>query len=218
MSRFLSIAALVLSTGLIYAADSSSATTSGGISAYSKDVIGSFGALFIGAIQLAVGLALIAFTIKTGLVVLSTLLGGLDIWAEIKKRNIAVALVAAGVVISYTGVIGTGVDSMTKPLAGLVSASASAWLGAITGLISGLIQLLVAFTVASLAITVTFKVLDHLTKDIDEKAELLNGNIAIGALYCGVLIGVSQVVQGAVSGVGVSLQGFLSTLARPLLG
>ena len=217
MSRILSVLVLALVAGAACAADSATASATHG-NGYVMSVVGSFGSLFIGVLQLVVGLAMIAFAIKAGFIVLSRLLGGIDIWGEIKKRNIAIALVTAGVVVSYTGVIGTGIESMTKPIVGLISVDARAWLGALTGIVASLAQLLIAVTVASLAITVTFKVLDRLTKDIDEKTELAAGNIAVGALYCGVLIGVSQVVQGAVGGVGIAVQGFLNTLLRPMVG
>ena len=182
---------------------------------YIMDVAGSIGSLLLGLIQLVVGLAIITFAIKTGLNVVSKLLGGLDIWGEVKKRNIAVALLAAGVVISYTNVLGTGIESMTKPLAGLVGGD---WFSGLTGLVAGVINLLISITVASFAIKVTFTAMDKLTKDLDEKSELVAGNVAIGVLYCGVLIAVSQVVASAISGVGLAVQGCLSSLLKPILG
>jgi len=69
------------------------------------EVGGSLGGLLLGAIQLIFGLSLAAFSITKGLGLLSGLLGGLDIWAEIKAKNVAVSLLAAGVVISYPRVI-----------------------------------------------------------------------------------------------------------------
>jgi uncharacterized membrane protein YjfL (UPF0719 family) len=195
-------------------ASAADASTPPADSGYLMGVVGSLGGLLLGVIQLVVGLAIVTFAIKKGLEVVSKLLGGLDIWGEVKKRNIAVALLAAGVVISYTNVLGNGIESMTKPLAGLASIDAKAWFVGVTGLASGLISLVIAIGVASFAITVTFKAMDRLTKDLDEKAELAAGNVAIGALYGGILIGVSQVVSSAIGGVSLAVQGFLSALMR----
>jgi len=178
-----------------------------------KDIIGSLLGLILGIVQFAVGLGIAAFAISRGLQVVSKLLGGLDIWAEIAKRNIAVALLAAGAVISYTRVVGSGIDSMTK---GLGSLAGGDWTAGVVGLIAGLINLAVAIFVASFAITVTFKVMDKLTKGIDEKAELSGGNIAIGALYCGILIGVSGLVASGVSGISIGLGNFLSALSKAM--
>ncbi|MEK7414340.1 MAG: DUF350 domain-containing protein, partial [Planctomycetota bacterium] len=169
--------------------------------------------LILGLIQLAVGLGIAAFAINKGLQVVSRLLGGLDIWAEIKKKNVAVALLAAGAVISYTRVIGAGIDSMTKSIANLVNFELT---NGLIGLISGVVNLAVAIAVASFAITVTFKVMDRLTKDIDEKAELSGNNIAIGAIYCGILIGVSGLVASGVSGIGIGVDKILTAIAACL--
>jgi uncharacterized membrane protein YjfL (UPF0719 family) len=171
-----------------------------------KAVAGAVGGLILGFIQLAVGLGIAAFAINKGLQVVSKLLGGLDIWAEIAKKNVAVALLAAGAVISYTRVIGSGIDSMTKSLGSLAGGD---WTAGLIGLVAGLINLAVAIMVASFAITVTFKVMDKLTKGIDEKAELSGGNVAIGAIYCGILIGVSGLVASGVSGIGIGVGEFL---------
>lgn len=178
-----------------------------------KTVAGSLGGLVLGIIQLAVGLGIAAFAITKGLQVVSRLLGGLDIWAEIAKKNVAVALLAAGAVVSYANVIGSGIDSMTGSLSALVSGNV--WNG-LVGLIAGIINLIVAIMVASFAITVTFKVMDKLTKNIDEKAELSSNNVAIGVLYCGILIGVSFLVANGVAGIGKGFGMFLSALSGAL--
>ena len=174
-----------------------------------KAVISALGSLVLGVVQLVVGLGIAAFAINQGLKLVSKLLGGLDIWAEVGKKNVAVALLAAGAVISYTNVIGSGIGAMTNALTTLVSGGV--WNGVI-GLVSGLVNLAVAIAVASFAITVTFKIMDKLTKNLDEKAELSGGNTAVGAIYCGILIGVSFLVSNGVSGIGKGLSSFLSAL------
>lgn len=174
-----------------------------------KAVLSALGSLVLGVVQLVVGLGIAAFAINQGLKLVSKLLGGLDIWAEVGKKNVAVALLAAGAVISYTNVIGSGIGAMTNALTTLVSGGV--WNGVI-GLVSGLVNLAVAIAVASFAITVTFKIMDKLTKNLDEKAELSGGNTAVGAIYCGILIGVSFLVSNGVSGIGKGLSSFLSAL------
>jgi uncharacterized membrane protein YjfL (UPF0719 family) len=205
-SRALALIAICASAA--FAADAAPAEPS-----HLKDIIGSLLGLVLGLVQFAVGLGIAAFAITKGLQVVSKLLGGLDIWAEVAKKNIAVALLAAGAVISYTRVVGSGIDSMTK---GLGSLAGGDWSAGVVGLIAGMINLGVAIMVASFAITVTFKVMDKLTKGIDEKAELSGGNIAIGALYCGILIGVSGLVASGVSGISIGLGNFLSAIAHAI--
>ncbi len=174
---------------------------------------GSVGGLLLGVIQLVVGLSLAAFSITKGLQLLSKLLGGLDIWAEIKAKNIAVALLAAGVVISYTRVISGGIDAMTRSLFTL---GAGGVLNGVIGLVAGVINLFVAIGVASFAITVVFRVMDKLTVNIDEKAEFKGNNAAIGVVYCGILIGVSSLVSAGVTGIGSGVSLFLGALVSAL--
>ena len=175
---------------------------------------GSLGGLLLGVIQLVVGLSLAAFSITKGLQLLSKLLGGLDIWAEVKNKNVAVALLAAGVVVAYTRVIAGGIGAMSDSLATL--GTGSVYSGVI-GLVSGVINLFVAIAVASFAITVVFRVMDKLTTSIDEKAEFKGNNVAIGALYCGIMIGVSSLVAAGVSGIGSGVSLFLNALINAVV-
>jgi uncharacterized membrane protein YjfL (UPF0719 family) len=172
-------------------------------------ILGAGLGLLMGVVQLVVGLSIAAYAINKGFEIVSGLLSGIEIWAEVKKRNAAVALLAAGVVISYTNVIAGGIHAMTGGLQSLVDGELSAGVGALIG---GGLNLLVAILVASLAITLTFKVMDRLTQNVDEKEEFKNGNIAVGIVYAGILIGVSELISAGVSGIGASVTAFLSAV------
>jgi uncharacterized membrane protein YjfL (UPF0719 family) len=173
------------------------------------DLLGAALGLVLGVIQFVVGLSIAAFAINKGFALVSRMLDGLNIWAEIKKRNSAVALLAAGVVLSYTNVIGGGIASMTRGLSSLASAD---WSSGVAAIVGGVFNLVIALLVAGFGISVTFKVMDKLTTDIDEKEELRGGNVAIGIVYAGILIGVSGMISAGVSGIGEGLTRFLDTL------
>lgn len=175
----------------------------------SPSILGAGFGLLMGVVQLIVGLSIAAFAINKGFQIVSGLLSGIEIWAEVKKRNSAVALLAAGVVISYTNVIAGGIKAMTTGLQNLANGELSSGIGAVIG---GALNLLVAILVASFAITVTFKVMDKLTGNINEKEEFKNGNVAIGIVYAGILIGVSGLISAGVSGIGGAVTTFLSAL------
>lgn len=209
--QFKSVGAVLAALVFASAAPAAEAAGSGGWAA----VGGSLGGLFLGIIQLIVGLSLAAFSINKGLQLLSKLLGGIDIWAEIKEKNVAVALLAAGVVVSYTRVISGGIDAMTRSLLTLGTGGV---LNGVIGLIAGIINLFVAIAVASFAITVVFRVMDKLTVGIDEKAEFKANNFAIGAVYCGILIGVSSLVAAGVTGIGSGVSLFLGALVDAIRG
>lgn len=211
LSQVLKCSASVAAT-LVVATPASAAETAPGSWA---EVGGSLGGLLLGAIQLVVGLSLAAFSINKGLALLSRLLGGISIWEEIKAKNIAVSLLAAGVVISYTRVISGGIDAMTRSLLTLGSGGV---LNGVIGLVAGVINLFVAIAVASFAITVVFRVMDKLTVGIDEKAEFKANNPAIGIVYCGILIGVSSLVAAGVTGIGSGVSLFLNAVVLAIAG
>ena len=171
--------------------------------------------LLLAVIQLCVALTIVAFAIKSGFDLLTKLLNkagqSLDLWQEIRNKNVAVALLGGGVVISYCNVIGSGINSMSLVLGNL--ASQSAWVS-LTGLISAIINLVVAISVASFAITVVFRVMDRLTTNVDEVAELKANNMAIGTIYCGLIIGVSFLVSSGVTSIGTGVNAVLSALLR----
>jgi uncharacterized membrane protein YjfL (UPF0719 family) len=165
--------------------------------------------LVLGVLQFIVALSIAAFAINKGFAIVSKMLDGLNIWAEVKKRNVAVALLAAGVVISYTNVIGGGIESMTTGLKSLTSFDLGAGISAIVG---GVLNLVVALIVAGFGISVTFNVMDKLTTDINEKDELRSGNIAIGVVYAGILVGVSQMISAGVTGIGGAVTKLIDSL------
>ena len=169
--------------------------------------------LLVAVVQLIVALSIAAFAINQGLKLLSKLLtkGGksIDIWAEIKNKNSAVALLGAGVVISYCNVIGSGIQSMSNVLGSI--AHQTVW-QSLFGLLAALVNLVVAIGVASFAITVVFKIMDRMTSGIDEAEELKTNNTAIGIIYCGIIIGVSFLVSSGVTSIGMGVSAILNAV------
>jgi len=166
-------------------------------------------ALLLGLIQLVVSLALFTLAVSNGIAVVSRMIDGLDLWGEIKRKNVAVSLLAAGAVIAYTNVVAGGIAGMT---AGLQSLVVFDFKNGLSALLSGAINLVVALAIAGIAISWTFKVMDKWTKDIDEKTEFRNGNVAIGVVYAGILIGASGLISAGVSGVSAGLTKFFTAL------
>ncbi|MCX8173009.1 MAG: DUF350 domain-containing protein [Thermoplasmata archaeon] len=150
-------------------------------------------AILGGLLQLIIGIALAIASIYLGLNVLSRLMPKINIWEEVKKGNYAVGIVCAGVVIAYTQVITSGIRGMTTAITTNPS---------LLGFVAALISVLIGILLASLGITLAFKALDKLTKNIDETEELNKKNLAVGILIAGILYGVSSMISAAVSGIG----------------
>lgn len=190
----------------------------GGAEAWASDgsmsqVGGGLLQLLMAAIQLCISLTIVAFTITRGFALLSKLLNtagkSLDIWQEIRNKNMAVALMAAAVVISYCNVIGSGIGAMSNVLGNLIHQSIGQ---TIVGLLSAIVNIVVAIAVASFAITVVFKVMDRFTTEIDEVKELKANNVAIGIVYTGLIIGVSFLVSSGVTSIGMGVNALLSAI------
>ena len=54
--------------------------------------------------------------------------------------------------------------------------------------------------------------MDKLTTDINEKDELRGGNVAIGVVYAGILVGVSQMISAGVTGIGGAVTKLIDSL------
>lgn len=182
------------------------ASTDGGTS---DGLVGALLGLALGVIQLIIGLSIAAFAINKGFAIVGKMLDGINIWSEVKKRNLAVAALAAGVVIAYTNVIGSGIEAMTQGVGSLATLKLGAGLSAIIG---GIVSLIVSISVASFAITVTFRVMDKLTTDIHEKDEFRQGNVALGIVYAGIMIGVSGLIAAGVSGIGARVSDVINAI------
>ena len=199
------MAHLALATDFALFTQATPAATSGA----SGGIVGSLLGLALGVVQLIIGLSIAAFAINKGFAIVGKMLDGINIWSEVKKRNLAVAALAAGVVIAYTNVIGSGILAMTQGVGSLATLKLGAGLSAIIG---GVVSLIVSISVASFAITVTFRVMDKLTKDIDEKEEFRGGNVALGVVYAGIMIGVSGLIAAGVSGIGARVSDVINAV------
>lgn len=152
--------------------------------------------LGMGILQLIVGLVLAIASIYIGLSVFGKFTKGIDEEEELRKGNVAVAILLAAVILSIANVVQSGVIGMTSALTANPSISA---------IIGGIIQVLVGIVLAVVAIYIAINVLDKITTGIDEMAELKKGNVAVAILMAGVLLAVSFVVQAGVSGIATAI-------------
>jgi uncharacterized membrane protein YjfL (UPF0719 family) len=153
-------------------------------------------------LQFVVGLALAMASVYIGLKMFDRLTKGVNEWEAIKNGNVAVGILMAAVIISIATVVQSGVLQVTAHLD--VTESLGDML---VGLGIGLLNLLIGLAAAIIAIFIAVRILDRITKDIDEMAEIAKGNVAVAVIMAGVLIAVSFVISAAVSGVSNALGG-----------
>jgi uncharacterized membrane protein YjfL (UPF0719 family) len=151
-------------------------------------------------VQLIVGLALAMGSVYIGLKMFDRMTKDIDEWKEILKGNVAVGILMAAVIFSIANVVQSGVGSLLTNLGANQTLDQM-----LVDLVIGLVNLLIGLAAAIFSIWVAIKVLDKITKDVDEMKELAKGNVAVAVIMAGVLIAVSFVIAAAVSGISNAL-------------
>lgn len=156
--------------------------------------------LGIAVVQLLVGLALAMGSVYLGLKMFDKLTDGVDEMAELKKGNLAVAILLGAIIFSIANIVEGGVSSLTNSIGpdftGVQIAAA---------LVIGVVNLVVGIILAIFAIYIAINVLDKITVGIDEFKELKKGNVAVAIMMAAVLFAVSFVIKGAVTGMANAL-------------
>jgi uncharacterized membrane protein YjfL (UPF0719 family) len=160
-------------------------------------------ALLGGFVQLILGVALAVTSIAIGIRILSRVLPEVNVTDALSKRNSAVGVMTAGVVIAYTKVISTGITQMGHSIS--VAPSIGSFIG-------GAVNVAVGIALASIGVTWAFKALTRVTPNLAVAQELNGGNVAVGLFVAGVLYGISEMIAAAVSGIGQALASALSRL------
>ncbi len=152
-------------------------------------------AFLAGLVQFIVGLVLAMVSVYIGLKMFDRLTKGINEWEEIKKGNVAVGILLAAVILSIANVIQSGVLRITADIGGGQSVGVM-----MVGLLVGIVNLIIGLVAAVIAIYIAIRVLDKITKDIDEFKEIAKGNVAVAVIMAGVLIAVSFIIAAAVAG------------------
>ncbi len=146
--------------------------------------------------QLIMGLALAIGSIYISLKLFDKFTKNLDEWTEIKNGNVAVGLLFGGIILSIAIIIEGGVSGIMVYVVPGMSLTAG-----IVGFAIGIVNLIIIMIAAVVSVYIAITVLDKITQDIDEIAELKKGNVAVAIMMVAVLLAVSFVTKGAVNGV-----------------
>ncbi|MCX8194697.1 MAG: DUF350 domain-containing protein [Candidatus Micrarchaeota archaeon] len=145
--------------------------------------------------QLIIGLALAMGAVYLGLKLFDRLTEDTNEIAELKKGNVAIAILLGAIIFSIANVIEGGVSSISDSMVpGLT------YLQMIAALVIGISNLVIGVIFSVFSIYIAINVLDKITVGIDEFKELRKGNVAVAIIMGAVLISVSFVIRGAVAG------------------
>ncbi len=156
--------------------------------------------LAIALLKLIVGLALAMGSVYLGLKMFDKFTDGADEMAELKKGNMAVAILLGAIILSIANVVEGGVSSLTNSMVpGLTP------LELLAALFIGVVNLLLSVVLSIFSIYIAINILDRITVDIDEFKELRRGNTAVAIVMAAVLFSVSFVIKGAVAGMAAAI-------------
>ncbi|MEM3922440.1 MAG: DUF350 domain-containing protein [Nitrososphaerota archaeon] len=158
----------------------------------------------IGILQLILGVTLALFSITIALNILDRTTKTINEFEEIRKKNMAVAIYIAGILIAVGNVVGQAVTGISR---GVVPGQFN-----LAALIAGLIQLFIGLPLAIVLIVWAqsrvyrwlVKAAEKLPgvtdiKEFDIEAELRNGNIATAIILFGTFVAISLVASQGVA-------------------
>ncbi|MEM4133604.1 MAG: DUF350 domain-containing protein [Candidatus Micrarchaeia archaeon] len=168
--------------------------------------------IIIFLLQIFIGILFAVLSVYLGLRFYDKMTKGIDEIKELKKGNIAVAIILASLILSIGNIVKQGVAQFDNILLRGVSIPLF-----IISFIMAIIQLGVVVLIAILAIYVAIRVLDSMTVGIDELGEIKNGNIAVAIIVAAVIYLVSLVVSSAIADIN-NLSIFKPEIVASMLG
>jgi uncharacterized membrane protein YjfL (UPF0719 family) len=146
--------------------------------------------LYLGLAQLALAIVLSAVAAYLAFYLFQVLTRNLDEGKALSEGNAAVGLVLGATVVAVAIVLRPAlwVDTSTWDVGKTLI---------IKALVAEAVHLLIGLVFAVVTLALAILIFAGLTRGIDEVKELENGNLAIGALLAGVVIGVGLMVSQA---------------------
>ena len=141
-------------------------------------------------IRIFVALALSAASLFFAMRTLDSLTSGIDEWEEIKKGNTAIGLLTLSVLASVLLLVGPRIEAL------VLSISPELPLLTLVGLLAfTLFNFLLSLGAAVFIIFLTFSLVDRLTHELDEFAELKKGNLAVALVMAASLLLITFAVK-----------------------
>ncbi|MEM0384271.1 MAG: DUF350 domain-containing protein [Candidatus Caldarchaeum sp.] len=170
---------------------------------YAMSVVSAVFDIVIALLQLVFGVALALFSITVAINILNRATKGINEFEELRKRNLAVGVYVAGILIAVGNVVGQAVSGVSKAVVpGAFNLPA---------LIGGLVQLFVGLPLAIVVITwaqnrvyswlvgAASKLPKVEIEKFNIQEELKNGNLAVALVLFGTFVAISLVVSQGVA-------------------
>jgi uncharacterized membrane protein YjfL (UPF0719 family) len=152
--------------------------------------------LGLAVIALFVSLWLAMKAVEMAISMFDKVTEGIDEWEELKKGNVAVGILMAAVILAVGNIISSSVTGLTGAL--MHPAFEVAF---VLKVVVAVINLVIGLWIGTYVIGLAIRILDKMTKNIEEMKEIAKGNVAVAIMVAGVLISVSVVVGQGVEGI-----------------
>ncbi|MCX8163552.1 MAG: DUF350 domain-containing protein [Candidatus Micrarchaeota archaeon] len=145
-------------------------------------------------VKLLLAIFLSTFTIYLGLQLFNKITKKVDELEEIKKGNVAVAIVLVSIVLAIASIVQGGIENISL----LVNPSLP-FNSLLFGMVFAIGQLLVSVAVAVITISIAIYMIGKIAKGLDYETQIKKGNVAVALLVGGILLALSFVIRAGVS-------------------
>jgi uncharacterized membrane protein YjfL (UPF0719 family) len=149
------------------------------------------GELLVSVAQIVIAVILAAIASYLGILLFNRATRDLDEWAELRRGNTAMGLVLGSIILGVAVILR---PALTVP----AIADTGTRLYPVIALLVQAVAILLGLVLALSAVIFAVGLFDRLTGQIDELAELQQGNVAVAAVMVGVILAVSLLMSRAI--------------------
>jgi uncharacterized membrane protein YjfL (UPF0719 family) len=150
------------------------------------------GQLIVSVGQIVIAVILAAVASYLGLLLFNRATRDLDEWAELRRGNAAMGLVLGSIILGVALILR---PTLTVPPV----ADTGSRLYPVFALFVQLVGIVIGLILALSAVIFAIGLFDRLTGQINELAELQQGNMAVAAMMAGVILAVSVLMSAAIN-------------------
>ena len=153
----------------------------------------------VSVVQIAVSIILTAIALYLGIWLFERSTRQIDEWKALRQGNAAVGLTLASVVVGLAIILRPAIAGDLPATYGRMAPDLAPVIATIVTLLLILARTLFGLFLGVMAILIAVWLFTHLTNEVDEMAELKQGNTAVAIMFSGVILAISLLGSPAVS-------------------
>lgn len=157
--------------------------------------------LFAGLLQLVLSLLIGIIFIYAGFRFFHKKIKSINEIEELKKNNIAVAILNASIIIALVIMVKNAIEPAITVFSLTLRNPEATYITFLQTAAIMLLQIILAGIISYLSIYLAINLYTYLTKDIDELSEIKNNNIAVSIVFGVVIIAISLLMQQGIKSI-----------------